>query len=703
MSAIDDARSLCARGWRVVPIPHAQKGPRLKGWQTLRLADADLPEHFNGQPMNIGVLLGEPSGGLIDVDLDCPEAVRLADAMLPPTGCIFGRASRPRSHRLYRIDGSIETERLRAADGSTIIEARFTGAQTVAPGSTHPSGEAVRWDADQEPATVDPETLLRSVRAIAAAVRAMRGEAEPSPHPEPQPHPQPAARQREPAEERVRERAAKYLAAMPPAVSGAGGHSATLTAASAMVNGFALPHEEAYGLLLEQYNPRCEPPWSEPDLRRKVSEAAKLGSSKGFGYLRDAAPPGRMSDDTPLTAWDAAHTGEGPEGREVAVAPEPPVLSLHQGDYRRDYGPAGPSGHQATGSGVLVRMADVEARTIPWLWENRIAAGRMTLLVGRPGLGKSFMTCDMAARVSNGWDWPDGAPCRQGSVLLVSAEDDPADTIRPRLDAAEADCSRVHVLRGVMARDDRGNQVERVFTLADLDALEGALESIGDCRLCIIDPIGSYLGGRANSDRDNEVRGILAPVAALAERFETAMLVVAHNRKAEAAYADDTAMGSRAFTGLARNVLHLMPDREDKRRRLLLSGKSNLGPPAPGLAFEIDGQPASLRWELGTLDMNADEGMRASGGSEEQAPARSMAEEWLSELLQQGPMRSDEVKAQAVAAGMAWRTVRRAQESLGITPRKAGFDGGWVWTLPGWTPPKVGGEREGGQGGHSAN
>ena len=161
--------------------------------------------------------------------------------------------------------------------------------------------------------------------------------------------------------------------------------------------------------------------------------------------------------------------------------------------------------------------------------------GRITLLVGRPGEGKSFLTTDAAARITTGTPWPDGKHCPKGSVILISAEDDPADTIRPRLDAHCADVRHVHLLSAVRRVDGDG-QYERLITLADVDAIEAALMRLSDCKLIVVDPIGSFLGGGTDAHRDNEVRGVLAPIAAMAEKHGPAVLVVAHRRKVRPAW-----------------------------------------------------------------------------------------------------------------------------------------------------------------------
>jgi putative DNA primase/helicase len=336
---------------------------------------------------------------------------------------------------------------------------------------------------------------------------------------------------------------------------------------------------------------------------------------------------------------------------------------------------------EVCGSPVLLRMADVEAQDVSWLWPGRLPFGRLRLLVGRPGEGKSFATLDWAARVSNGSDWPDGSPCESGSVLLVSAEDDPGDTIRPRLDAHDADSTKIHMLKGVNAKSKSGKAIEEAFTLADLEPLKQALSTIGDVRLIVIDPIGSYVGGRVDAHRDNEVRGVLAPLAALAQETGAAVVLVAHQRKGAAANPDDMVLGSRAFTGLARSVLHLMRDPDDEDRRFLLPGKMNLSIPAPGLAFTIGDEPARVQWEADPVSITASEVLaKSSGGSS----AGDEVGDWLRDFLNNGPMPVSEIKKMAKQDGLAWRTIERAKKRIGATATREGFASGgrWMWAMP---------------------
>lgn len=327
-------------------------------------------------------------------------------------------------------------------------------------------------------------------------------------------------------------------------------------------------------------------------------------------------------------------------------------------------------------------MADIEPRPINWLWRGRIARGRITLLVGRPGEGKSFVTCDLASRISTGAPWPDGEQCERGAVIFITAEDDPHDTIRPRLDAHGADVSRIHLLSGVQRTED-GKTTELVFTLSDVEILEKALQQVPDCRLIVIDPIGSFLGGRCDAHRDNEVRSVLAPIAKLAEQHGAAVLMVAHRRKGAAQSADDTALGSRAFTGLARSVWHISRDPDDDQRRLLLPGKSNLAASTTGLAFTIAGEPASVHWDDEPVQMSADDALaRETGNATGEMSALDEAVAWLAEYLTAGPQPGKTVRKAAEADGIANRTLDRARGKLQVKAEPDGFGGPWTWRLP---------------------
>ncbi len=339
---------------------------------------------------------------------------------------------------------------------------------------------------------------------------------------------------------------------------------------------------------------------------------------------------------------------------------------------------------------ILVCMANVEPREIEWLWPGRVPMGRITLLSGRPGEGKSFLTCYMASRISTGKPWPDGRDCPTGSVVFISAEDDPADTIRPRLDAHDADARNVHLLSAVRRTRENGEPYEGLFTLSDVPTLESTLQRLPDCRLVVVDPIGSYLGAGTDAHRDNEVRAVLAPVAKLAEKYGPAVLVVAHQRKSAGSFADDLVLGSRAFTGIARAVWHVSRDRDDPARRLLLPGKNNLADEGNGLAFTIAGDPPAVVWEPEPVTMSANDALALENGfGKHRKPgpnphALTEAAEWLtSELADGREHRVSDVMEAGEKVGHARRTVQRAAREIEVTRhRPNSFGGPHAWRLP---------------------
>jgi len=339
---------------------------------------------------------------------------------------------------------------------------------------------------------------------------------------------------------------------------------------------------------------------------------------------------------------------------------------------------------------VTVCLADVEPEEVRWLWLERIALGKPTILVGDPGLGKSFITLDLAARVTRGAAWPDGAPgADPGGVVILSAEDGLADTIRPRLDAAGADVHRITALQAVEVPNVRGGgSVESPLDLsANLDALREAIQGVKDCRLVIIDPITAYLG-HADAHRNAEIRAVLAPLARLATDHDVAILAVSHLRKSGGPAMYRT-MGSLAFNAAARAVWAVAKAKEDPtgRRRLLLPVKNNLAEDGTGMAYELgpglDGGTV-VQWEPDPVHLSADDALAFEGDGDDHSSAVAEAVDWLSALLADSPLGAREVKEQAERDGIKSRTLDRAKKRLGVVSERQGFAEGsaWVWRLP---------------------
>lgn len=335
---------------------------------------------------------------------------------------------------------------------------------------------------------------------------------------------------------------------------------------------------------------------------------------------------------------------------------------------------------------VLVCMADVAPEDVRWLWEPYLPVGKLTLLEGDPGLGKTWLALAIAAAVSKGHPLPagpDGVPRgsrEPANVLYLTAEDGLGDTLRPRLDAAEADVTRIHVLDGLRGED--GTRAE--VTLADLDVIEAALVAVRPA-LVVVDPIQGYLGARVDMHRANEVRPVMAGMARLAEQYTCAVVAIRHLRKSAADRVIHRGLGSIDFSAAVRSILLVAEepwsDEQEKDqsrpRRILAHAKSNLAPAGASLAFEIvDGR---FLWAGGS-DLRAEDLLAGRDGDGGPRP-REAAEDFLEETLDAGPVEVEKLKAEAKEAGLSWRTVERAKAKLGIRALRRGFGPGgtWLW------------------------
>lgn len=301
---------------------------------------------------------------------------------------------------------------------------------------------------------------------------------------------------------------------------------------------------------------------------------------------------------------------------------------------------------------LLTCLADVQPKPVTWLWPGRLAAGKLALLVGDPGLGKSWISLDLAARLSAGLEWPDGGSVPAGSVLLLSAEDGLADTIRPRLEALGADIRRIHHLAIV-----RTATQDRAVQLADFGTLERAIRDT-DARLMVIDPISAFVGA-TDAHRDAEVRSLLAPLASVADSTGAAILGIMHLAKDRQQPAIYRATGSIAFAA-ARLVPAVAADHDHEDRRIVAPVKANLSRRPAALAYSL--ATGRLVWEAEPVaDADADVLLAAPTVSH---PERREAEVWLADLLGDGPMRARLVQRAAREAGFVWRTVERAKTPI---------------------------------------
>ncbi len=332
---------------------------------------------------------------------------------------------------------------------------------------------------------------------------------------------------------------------------------------------------------------------------------------------------------------------------------------------------------------VVTFLADVQPEPIDWIWPQRLARGRYVLLSGEPGLGKSFLSLDVAARISRGLAFPDGTRAPQGKVLMLVAEDGLSDTVRPRLDSLGGDPSQVAVLEAIRETDGTRAPVSLV---EHMPAIEAAIEQVQPV-LLIIDPITAFLG-RTDSHRDVEVRATLAPLLDLIEQKDCGLLAIGHLSKDSQKAALHRPGGSIAFVAAARLVLALAADPNDPARRLLAPLKSNICRPSSTLAYRITED--RLVWEADAVtDIDVEAIFRPAnpGDREERTDAETVIRELL-ESVSIWPIEAKEALEMGRAHGVAERTLQTAAKRLGVTVKREGFGRGgkWLWHRPATIP-----------------
>jgi hypothetical protein len=360
--------------------------------------------------------------------------------------------------------------------------------------------------------------------------------------------------------------------------------------------------------------------------------------------------------------------------------------TLHPEDNGSQYSVA--AGATQAPGGILV--SEVETERVVWLWRGWLALGKLSVLDGDPGLGKSSATTlDIAARVSTGRPFPDGSECETGAggVVILSAEDGLADTIKPRLEAAGADTSRISSLSTVWeGREERRH--ERTLSLPeDIPLIEHEIRCV-EAKLVIVDPLMAFLPKKIDAHKDQDVRRALAPFASMAERTGVAVQVVRHLSKSEGTSPIYRGGGSIGIIGAARMGALVAKDPKEEERRILAPTKNNLAVHPKSLLYgleEADNGAVRVIW-AGASDYLASELLQSA--RVDRADARREAEDFLAALLSDGAVPKASVEEEAKAANISTGTLRRAKTSLGVDASRENEVGGerdagcWVWKLP---------------------
>lgn len=334
----------------------------------------------------------------------------------------------------------------------------------------------------------------------------------------------------------------------------------------------------------------------------------------------------------------------------------------------------------------VITLSNVTPERVSWLWDGRLPAGKLVVIDGDPSTGKSTLTLDLAAHVSTGKPWPDGATCRVGDVLLLSAEDGLADTIAPRLVAAGANARHVHALTEVPMRNDDG-EVRMVppSLPRDIPTIK-AIIARHKIKLVVVDVLMAYLNSGVDSHRDQDVRGVLHQLSAMAEASGCTIVLIRHLNKAGGSNALYRGGGSIGIVGAARAAFLVARDPEDEGRRIFAVTKSNLAVEPPALAYRLVDDPrvgcARVEWEAGTVDYTAASLLRLPDSDEDRTESGEAAD-WLVDLLETngGSMSRKDITKAARVEGYSEKVLKTARTKAGVAAERVGFPSTTVWSI----------------------
>ena len=318
----------------------------------------------------------------------------------------------------------------------------------------------------------------------------------------------------------------------------------------------------------------------------------------------------------------------------------------------------------------VIPLSMVEPKAISWLWPGRIPRGMLTLLIGNPSIGKSFLSIALASRLSRGLPLPDSRENPKCATLFILGEDPLGEAVRPRADANDADASKIFVLQ------------ETGFSLKDVAKLRLIHEQNKDLGLIVIDPLSGFLPAKTKFFEDPSVRQALMPIVSFAEESGVAVLAIAHFRKAEAEAAIYRVAGSIGLAGIARSILTIMRYEADKERRALCSLKSNYSKRPDGVIFRIQ-DDLKIIFEEVLVKADVEEALSSREQRDEVAEG-SFAEDWLRNELINGPRGLDEIVKLADKIKISRSALYRTKDKLKIVTKQGGYGKlkTSIWELP---------------------
>ena len=507
---LEFAKQYIARGWKIVPLRYKEKRAFIEGWQNLRIAENELEKYFleNGQAHNIGLLLGEPSNWLVDVDLDHAFAVEVAPVFLENTGVVFGRKSKKASHWLYystnarttkfMIPARLAKQITGNAEDTTIIEIRSTGAQTMAPPSIHPDNEQVEWFAFGEPATVEYEELLKRTGKIASATLLAL----------------------------VWQKGTRQDTAM--ALAGA---------------------------LLRSG-------WSEEETEKFIQVVAGLaGDEETKDRIRAAEYTSRKIGASPTTGWKRLSELLGEEAVRLVIE------WLQVGKEKEE-------------TAEIEEFTDEELwnANLPepsWLVEGLLPETGLTLIAGKPKIGKSWLALSIATGIAHGGEVAGIQAKKQANTIYLTLEDTPR-RLKKRLKMVEE-------------RPSGKCTIVRKFGKMTPENLRRLEEKIKEknAKVVIIDPLGRIQTTEKNTNLYNADYESLGMLKDLADRMNIAIIVIHHLKKGESDDPLEDVLGTTAIIGVVDTILVMKRTRGQADATLFITGR------------EIEDKEIALEFEAG--------------------------------------------------------------------------------------------------------